>query len=120
MSKVKLNKHAESVQTNGQAKHAKKKKKPDKKAFFFHTKPTVKQKTKPETAKPSIMPPTEAHEYSCNWKNLLQVRGIVYHGKIILNSFTSAVFATVCVCVCVDSRCKSCKEGRRDKTDERG
>ncbi|XP_067232095.1 RNA exonuclease 4 [Chanodichthys erythropterus] len=72
MSKVKLNKHAESAQTNGQSKHTKKKKKPDRKSFFYHTKPTVKQKTKPETVKPIIKPPEEAQEYSCNWKNLLQ------------------------------------------------
>lgn len=83
MSEVKLNKHAESAQSNGQ--ETKKKKKPDRKTFFYHTKPTVKQKTKPKTVNPKIMPPTEAQEYSCNWKNLLQVRGIVYHGKIILN-----------------------------------
>ncbi|XP_051733809.1 RNA exonuclease 4 [Ctenopharyngodon idella] len=70
MSEVKLNKHAESAQTNGQ--ETKKKKKPDRKTFFYHTKPTVKQKTKPKTVNPKIMPPTEAQEYSCNWKNLLQ------------------------------------------------
>lgn len=73
MSKVKLNKHAESVQTNGQSKHTKKKRKPDKKKkFFYHTTPTVQNQTKPKTVKPNIMPPTEVQEYSCNWKNLLQ------------------------------------------------
>ncbi|XP_067280100.1 RNA exonuclease 4 [Pseudorasbora parva] len=73
MSKVKQNKHAESVQTNGQSEHTKKKKKPDKKKFFYHTKQTVKKnKTKPKTVMPLIMPPTEVQEYSCNWKKLLQ------------------------------------------------
>jgi len=59
MSKAKPNKHAASVQTNGQAKHAKKKK-------------------KPKTVKPNIMPPTKVQEYSCNWKSLLQVRIIIF------------------------------------------
>ncbi|KAG1958595.1 RNA exonuclease 4 [Pimephales promelas] len=74
MSKAKPNKHAASVQTNGQAEHAKKKKKPDKKkTFFYHTKSAVnKEKTKPKTVKRNIMPPTEVQEYSCNWKSLLQ------------------------------------------------
>jgi len=80
MSKAKPNKHAASVQTNGQAEHAKKKKKPDKKkTFFYHTKSAVnKEKTKPKTVKRNIMPPTEVQEYSCNWKSLLQVRIIIF------------------------------------------
>lgn len=107
MSKVKQNKHAESAQTNDQSKHSKKKKKPDRKSFFYHTKPTVKQKTKPETVKPIIKPPTEAQEYSCNWKNLLQVRGIVYHGKIKLNMHLCILCQLFLPLMYVDAYCKS-------------
>ncbi len=109
MSKVQLKKPAESVQTNGQSEH-KKKKKPEnnKKIFFYDTKTAVKKKTKATSVKPTITPPTQAEEYSCNWKKLLQVR-IIYHGKLILNSCISksqweihvSCFYIVCVCVCV-------------------
>lgn len=87
MSEVKLKKHAESIQTNGQSKNNKKKKKHinNKKTFFYDTKTLVMKKTKPTTVKTNIEPPTTVEEYSCNWKKLLQVR-IIYHGKIILNS----------------------------------
>lgn len=73
MSKVQLRKTAESVQTNGLSEH-KKKKKPEnnKKIFFYDTKTAVKKKTKATTVKPTITPPTQAEEYSCNWKKLLQ------------------------------------------------
>ncbi|XP_016306745.1 RNA exonuclease 4 isoform X2 [Sinocyclocheilus anshuiensis] len=74
MSEVKLKKHAENVQTNGQSNHEKKKKKHEnnKKTFFYDTKTVVKKKTKPTTVKPNIKPPTKVEEYSCNWKKLLQ------------------------------------------------
>uniref|UniRef100_A0A671QQU2 RNA exonuclease 4 n=1 Tax=Sinocyclocheilus anshuiensis TaxID=1608454 RepID=A0A671QQU2_9TELE len=75
MSEVKLKKHAENVQTNGQSNHEKKKKKHEnnKKTFFYDTKTVVKKKTKPTTVKPNIKPPTKVEEYSCNWKKLLQL-----------------------------------------------
>ncbi|XP_043090247.1 RNA exonuclease 4 [Puntigrus tetrazona] len=69
MSKTKLKKNAESVQTNGRSEHQKKEKKHEnnKKTFFYKMK---KKKTKP--VKPNITPPTKVEEYSCNWKKLLQ------------------------------------------------
>ncbi|XP_073681049.1 RNA exonuclease 4 [Garra rufa] len=74
MSKAKLRKNDESVQTNGQSKLKKKKKKPDnnKKTFFYNTTTAVKKKTEPRTVQPNITPPTNVEEYSCNWKKLLQ------------------------------------------------
>ncbi|KAK2872348.1 hypothetical protein Q8A67_022245 [Cirrhinus molitorella] len=76
MSKVKLKKRDESVQTNvnGQSKHKKKKKKPDnsKKTFFYNTTTVAKTKTEPKTVKANIAPPIKVEEYSCNWKKLLQ------------------------------------------------
>ncbi|XP_042604083.1 RNA exonuclease 4-like [Cyprinus carpio] len=74
MSEVKLKKHAESIQTNGQSKNNKKKKKHinNKKTFFYDTKTLVMKKTKPITVKTNIEPPTTVEEYSCNWKKLLQ------------------------------------------------
>ncbi|XP_016325616.1 RNA exonuclease 4-like [Sinocyclocheilus anshuiensis] len=73
MSKVKLKKRAESVQTNGQSKQKKKKKHDNnKKTFFYDTTTVINKKTKPKTVKLSIMPPTKVEEYSCNWKTLLQ------------------------------------------------
>uniref|UniRef100_A0A8C1AKK3 RNA exonuclease 4 n=1 Tax=Cyprinus carpio carpio TaxID=630221 RepID=A0A8C1AKK3_CYPCA len=71
MSKVKLKNHAESVQTNDQKK--KKKHDSNKKTFFYDTTTVTNKKSKPKTVKPSIIPPTKAEEYSCNWKTLLQI-----------------------------------------------
>lgn len=71
MSKVKLKKHDDVVKTNGPSKNTGKKKKHSGKKAFFPSKPQTSKETKP--TKMSIMPPTDAQEFSCNWKNLLQI-----------------------------------------------
>lgn len=86
MSKVKLKKRAEGGQTNGSSKHTEKKikragkktlKRAGERTFFFNTKRTGKNETKPVKTDIKLVPPTNTKEFSSNWKNLLQVRGMI-------------------------------------------
>lgn len=86
MSKVKLKKHAEGVQTNGSSKHTGKKnkragkktlKRVGERTFFFNTQRAAKKETKPVKTDVKLVPPTNTKEFSSNWKNLLQVRGMI-------------------------------------------
>lgn len=73
MSKVKPKKQTDRVKTNGQSKQTYKKKKHKKNTGFFDTKTAKKMKTeKPKAANPIGKPPTDAQEYSSNWRKLLQ------------------------------------------------
>lgn len=79
MSKVKPKKQTDRVKTNGQSKQTYKKKKHKKNTGFFDTKTAKKMKTeKPKAANPIGKPPTDAQEYSSNWRKLLQVRGFEF------------------------------------------
>lgn len=91
MSEVRLKKHADGVQTSGSSKHTVKKyrrvgkrtlKCAGERTFYFNIHRAGKKESKP-FKKPDIVPPTDTKDFSSNWKNLMQVRGIFYYHNYV-------------------------------------